>query len=81
MYEMQSRLPSLLVRGVSGWHREDFDVFENNCREVIADGCLCGVLKFSGSGGEELGSCLSTEDVDGKVTSVDHRPTVVSPAL
>lgn len=39
------------------------------------------VLKLPSSGGEELGSCLPTEDVYREVPSVDQCPFVVRPAL
>lgn len=78
-----SRVSSLLVCGI-GRREDDFVVNGNDwtcsCKTIVG-GRLYNVLESSSLGGEELDSCLPAEDVDRKVTSIDHGPTVVRLAL
>ena len=72
--------------GIDTSRRRDQDRFypyflsgERRSDKTTFDGYSKSVLELSSPEGEELGSCLPTDDMDRKVSSVDHRPTIVCP--
>lgn len=79
---------SLFVVGGLDWPGRDFDAIWTGCTRSKLDeewegglttggGCSKSILEPPSPEREELGSCLPTNDVDCKVPSVNHRPTVV----
>ena len=48
---------------------------------IIVDERSNSILESPGPGGKELGSRLPTDDVDRKVPSIDHGPTIVCPVF